>query len=113
ARSTSRARVARYDFRANSRARFQDAAHQQPRSSGHPKAFGRVLIMILAQFTGVWIVIVAVDGVSGQKRAPLALVAADACSDAIIEMDLRRRQGDVCPPYPICAQTLLVTIDGQ
>lgn len=70
-------------------------------------------MMILAQFTGVWIVIVAVDGVSGQKRAPLALVAADARSDAIIEMDLRRRQGDVCPPYPICAQTLLVTIDGQ
>lgn len=70
-------------------------------------------MMILAQFAGVWIVIVAVDSVSGQKPAPLALVAADTRSDAIIEMDLRCRRSVVRPPYPVCAQTLLVTIDGQ
>ncbi len=64
-------------------------------------------------FSSIWIVVVAVDAVSGERSAPLALAAKDVGTGCLIEIGVPKLLGIRHPPYPTGPQALLVTIDAH
>ena len=64
-------------------------------------------------FSSIWVIVVAVRMLAGERPEPIALAAREIHGNSIIEIGAPRLLDVKRPPYPTGPQALVVTINGQ